>query len=267
MDNKYNNKYNLSIVALLKNESHIIIEWLEHYLYHGVDHFYLINNDSSDAPESIADKYSKYITWLDFSGQGKQQQAYNAIFPLVKSRWVLVVDLDEFAYSPNGLSLLYILDQFKTFDSVGIPWMMYGSSGFIEQPKNVIENFTWRLKSDSPKNVLIKAAANMRHCRGFGVHRHLFKENANSILSNGQPVIGAGFADIFEAKLHKYELLINHYAIQSWEFFKKIKMTRGDSTYHNGKNPRDANYFKSYDFHDVEDLRLKEINKYVSTSI
>ena len=39
--------YNLSVGALFKNESHALEEWLEHYLYHGADHFYLINDGSS----------------------------------------------------------------------------------------------------------------------------------------------------------------------------------------------------------------------------
>ena len=36
--------YNLSILAMFKNESWIIKEWIEHYLLEGVDHFYLIDN-------------------------------------------------------------------------------------------------------------------------------------------------------------------------------------------------------------------------------
>ena len=37
-DNKY-----LAIIATFKNEGHILIEWIEHYLKMGVDHFFFLN--------------------------------------------------------------------------------------------------------------------------------------------------------------------------------------------------------------------------------
>ena len=40
--------YKLSVGALFKNESHSIKEWIKHYLYHGVEHFYLIDDGSTD---------------------------------------------------------------------------------------------------------------------------------------------------------------------------------------------------------------------------
>ena len=33
------------IVAIFKNESHILEEWIQHYIKEGVQHFYLINNE------------------------------------------------------------------------------------------------------------------------------------------------------------------------------------------------------------------------------
>ena len=38
----------LSVGAMFRNESDSIIEWIKHYLYHGVDHIYLINDNSDD---------------------------------------------------------------------------------------------------------------------------------------------------------------------------------------------------------------------------
>ena len=32
--------YNLIVCGMFKNESHVLREWLEHYLYHGADHFF-----------------------------------------------------------------------------------------------------------------------------------------------------------------------------------------------------------------------------------
>ena len=37
-----------TIGAIFKNEAHIMKEWIEHYLYHGIEHIYLINDFSTD---------------------------------------------------------------------------------------------------------------------------------------------------------------------------------------------------------------------------
>jgi len=49
--------FNLSVGALFKNESIIIKEWLEHYIYHGVEHFFLVDDNSDDNYLSIIQPY------------------------------------------------------------------------------------------------------------------------------------------------------------------------------------------------------------------
>ena len=50
-------KYYLSVGAMFKNESHSIDEWIRHYLHHGVDHFYLINDSSTDNSKEVIQPY------------------------------------------------------------------------------------------------------------------------------------------------------------------------------------------------------------------
>ena len=38
-------KYYLSVLAIFKNEKHIMKEWLLHHMKEGVEHFYLIDNE------------------------------------------------------------------------------------------------------------------------------------------------------------------------------------------------------------------------------
>jgi len=54
--------YFLSIGAIFKNESNGLEEWLLNHLNEGVEHFYLINNGSTDNFMPIIEKYNKYIT-------------------------------------------------------------------------------------------------------------------------------------------------------------------------------------------------------------
>ena len=47
----------LSIGAIFKNEEMVIKEWIDHHLFHGVEHFYLINDNSTDASEVVLQPY------------------------------------------------------------------------------------------------------------------------------------------------------------------------------------------------------------------
>ena len=54
--------YKLSIISMFKNESSIIKQWIEHYLEEGVEHFYLIDNGSTDDYNTQIKDYMNYIT-------------------------------------------------------------------------------------------------------------------------------------------------------------------------------------------------------------
>ena len=51
--------YNLSIVAMFKNESSIIKQWIKHYIDEKVDYFYLIDNGSNDNYYDEIKEYNK----------------------------------------------------------------------------------------------------------------------------------------------------------------------------------------------------------------
>ena len=45
------------VLSIFKNETMNLKLWLEHYLWQGVGHFYLIDNGSTDNPLSILQEY------------------------------------------------------------------------------------------------------------------------------------------------------------------------------------------------------------------
>jgi hypothetical protein len=127
----------------------------------------------------------------------------------------------EFFFDPamNNISALFI------------PWSMFGSSDFIQQPKSVRESFTWRMR-ESPgiKKPNGKTIFRVKHLTKVEIHVprvtgemvfagdryeqemftdiHNINENINTIIS-GPP------------------LQLNHFLIQSQEFYRTVKMTRG----------------------------------------
>jgi len=62
-----------------------------------------------------------------------------------------------------------------------------------------------------------------------------------------------------ETALDTHFLHLNHYRIQSWEFYKKVKMTRGDGAVKKfNKNVRTRKYFKLHDYKDMKDTELRD---------
>lgn len=241
----YEEKYELVVASCFKNEGHILKEWVDHYLYHGVDHIYLINDGSNDNYQEILDPYIKngYVTLFNNTKKIDTYPRQSLIYkeylePLLSnSKWWAILDLDEFLYSPKDINLKNII---KKYDNENISqihgrWVMYGSSGNIEQPKLVVPNF---LKRKSNIENQVKSIFKGKDLVKFDVHVHDVKKN--SIIAN------------------ENDLLINHYAIQSWKFFERVKMTRGDLDLYAQTVGvvRDKAYFDKYDYNDIEDNRL-----------
>ena len=110
-----NYKYNLSVCAVFKNEAHVLREWIEHYIAEGVEHFYLINNNSNDNYMNILNRYIKrgMITLKDSSVEWKyaDSNAHKHIFNdnvykhRFETKWMIMVDLDEFMYGRKGRNM------------------------------------------------------------------------------------------------------------------------------------------------------------------
>ena len=84
----------LAILAIFRNEADIMEEWIEHHINEGVDHFYLINNQSTDNYSEILDKYEGKITLYQHDrvhnintiekNMGCQLKSYEKVTPDIK---------------------------------------------------------------------------------------------------------------------------------------------------------------------------------------
>jgi hypothetical protein len=176
-----NNKYYLTIGAIFKNESHILQEWLSHYLYHGVEHFYLLNDKSTDGYMKILQPYinKDIVTLYELEDEGKYNRRQGTLYKqyfmeLVKNKvmkFLMIVDLDEFVYSPLCIDIKNILKKYEDYALIEIDWSIFGSNGHIKQPKYVVDSFT--MKSDDHKIRGFKQICNTDFIISeIGVHEH-----------------------------------------------------------------------------------------------
>lgn len=257
----------ICVVSIFKNEAHIIAEWLNHYIKNGVDIFYLIDNGSTDNYMYILDKYIKTGKVILIKDTIKHQQVnlYNKYFLNVakKCDWVIVVDLDEFMFSRRGFNTIkdYLNSLNNTVNQIFIPWKMFGSSGHINQPKSVIKNFNLRIKYNKAGTIKGKYIVRGSKLIRFNIHYSDINTNSGNITSDNntiklnEPIVKISEQILFNSSLH-----LNHYSIQSLDFFKTVKMTRGDNVNASSDNIRDINYFNAYDYKDIIDNELKNKN-------
>ena len=273
----------LCIVAIFKNESHIIKEWIEHYLYQGVDKFFMIDNGSTDNYYNILEPYIKNnkVELVIDPTKFSQTKLYNKYY-LNKCKayeWVIVCDLDEFIYGRKYCNSIkdFLSKVHNSFSQVFIPWKMFGSNYFDtmdkEQPCSVISSFTKRINNDSDKynnfrSFIIEGGVKYIYSKCIVRTKYLLKLDIHSsntsnknyltsyIQKNNHIHKNESFIRIDEEILENSALHLNHYAIQSLKWFMDIKATRGDACNMSTNNIRDKTYFDSYNFNDIDDLEL-----------
>jgi len=247
------------IGTVFKNESHIMKEWLEHYFFHGVEHIYMINDNSNDNYMDILQPYiDKGVVTLFHADQphylGRQIDMYNIHFiPILKSTyWFGIFDMDEFLYSVIEVDLKNMLKSCENIAQIQIKNTLFGSNNLIEHPKYIVPNFTKRHIQHKDCHQLIKYIINTNYdYASLNIHHAEFLNKDN--MTNGKFI----YLD-YTANLERPCFTLNHYYCQSRDFWDTIKCTRGDV---NNYLKRDDHLFKLHDLNDIEDLRLIEQNK------
>jgi Glycosyltransferase family 92 len=256
----------LSVLAIFKNEADNLAEWIEHYLWQGVDRIYLIDNGSTDGRLRVLRPYvaSGRVRVLWRPARHMQAEHYNEAFELFRlrqrTRWLAVVDLDEFLYGvPPGEmgegkqeqerlaparydcaahTLRARLEALEATApaaaAVYCHWRMFGSRDDPRHPfGSVRTSFVWR---EARLHELVKGVVRADRVRRLGIHAH--------------------DVDGEDARGEDARIRLNHYAIQSRDFFERVKMTRGDSYTASSDGIRDAAYFAVYDNREVHDTLL-----------
>jgi hypothetical protein len=242
--------YKLSVGSIFKNESHSLKEWIEHYLFHGVEHFYLINDSSTDNFQEILKPYIEeglitliHTDWGHYLGRQRAILSHYLLPFLKDNEWFIVVDLDEYLWSPINIDLKETLKHCEHISQIQLCHSLYGSNGYEKQPEFLVKSFTKR-GAEQPYLVYgnQKYILNCKYkFKQLNVHFAEFDDsNENNLMLS-----------------HEY-FILNHYSCQSREHWLNIKCTRGDC---DDYTKRTENDFLMYDINEVEDLGLWEQNK------
>ena len=224
------NTYNLSIVAIMKNEKPYLKEWLEYHRMQGVEHFYLCDNESTDQTKEYLEPYIQkgLITYIFMPGKNKQLYCYEKVVAEYKNetKWLAIIDLDEFLVPLKAKTMVDFLKEFDDVSEVSLYWMNYGDNGSIKRPDGLVtEFFTSHGKFLNHTVKSIVKPGQVIDFKAFGSN-HYVHVNGKSVNEYHEPI---KFMLGFNISADKAR--VNHYILKSFsEFLHKKRRGHPEGT-------------------------------------
>lgn len=262
----------IGITSIQKNRGRYILEWIAFHMAVGFNSFYIYNHGDDDVQKKIliklAQKFPKQIFPHQVSNDVDRPQisAYQHSWLAHKNDCdaMAFIDGDEFLFSPEG----HLPDELSRFfynpvSALGVYWMIYGSSGHIEEPNGlIIENFKRHSRLDFFKNRHIKTIlrggedASINHSHLFSTPRGTYDEInrliVDPIMRELMPSVG--------------KFRINHYVIQSYNYFLEFKKNSGQADLpREYTSPRPNSFFIEHDKNDCDDGTI--YNQIINTKL
>lgn len=238
----FSDTFSVAICAIFKNEQPYLKEWIEFHKLQGVEHFYLYNNQSTDAFLQTLDPYIKnhevtLINWLysykpaentheKVEWLAVQSGAYNDCLKKFGdlNNWIAFIDVDEFLFCPTGTKLPKFLEDYEEFGGIGVNWLLFGTSNLDDlDPKYLlIENLIYCAEENDERNFNIKSIVQPKFTKScLNAHIFSFLEGLN-FVSAEKSLIPSG--SIRSKKVSLNKIRINHYWTRSKNYFIQNKI-------------------------------------------
>lgn len=231
-----NYKYELSVVAIFRDEARFLKEWIEFHKLVGVEHFWLYNNCSKDNFQEVLAPYiaKGEVELIDWSRESLNVEQWNKIQnsaykdgigrSLGLSSWVAVLDTDEFLFPVQCDNLAEFLRGFKGVGAVTANWQMYGTSGIERIPEGylMIDLLQWKLPTEENENIHIKSIVRpiaVQDC----VNPHYFELRAGYAQVDSE---NRTFTGPFSPSVNVSKIRINHYWARDIAFMNEVKVAR-----------------------------------------
>lgn len=249
--NKTQPRYYLSVCAIAKNEGPYFKEWIDWHHNHGVEKFYIYDNESTDCIREVLAPYieSGLVEYTYFPGFKKQLAAYDDCLKRhrFESRWLAFIDLDEFIVPLKDNTVPEFLKKFEDFPVVEVNWLIYGSGGAKKKTSEpVMERFKCHSLPEHYLNRHVKSIVNPRRVFSMIGCHEVARISGYAADSHGNPI-----KHNFREREPQQDIIrINHYAVRSYEEFVE-KQSRGRAAGRTRFINQD--YFDRFDLNDIRE--------------
>jgi hypothetical protein len=232
-------KYELCIAAIFQNEARFLKEWVEFHKSVGVEHFWLYNNNSTDNFHEILQPYIEsglieLIEWPSVQEENDWKHfcfevktgAYNDALRRackVKAKWLALIDIDEFIFSPERKDIRKILNEyFKDVSSIYVNRQTFGMNDITElaSGESLLKNMI--SKGRKELSYLCKSIVKPK-CVKFCANPHYCKMKKGHHIVNGE---GNKIPSYTLEKLYIDKIRINHYWTRDRKYFLEVKIPR-----------------------------------------
>jgi len=245
----------LAVCTIAKNEGVYFEEWIDWHRKMGVEKFYIYDNESSDDTKKILTPYveSGLVEYIFWPGKKQQLPVYDDCIERhrLDTRWIAVIDLDEFIVPIRDKTIPEFLKRFEYFSAVEINWLNYGSGGVkTKEDGLVMDRFKYHSSLSHILNRHVKTIINPRRIFSFIGAHEAARISGSAADSYGQP-ININFRD----REPQHDVIrINHYAVKSYQEFLE-KRTRG--SVRAAVNRYSLDFFDRYDLNDIKETGNK----------
>ena len=149
-----------------------------------------------------------------------QRRAYADCLQRVRGqvRWLALVDIDEFLFSPRSETLAPVVRDYEKYPAVVAHWQIYGSSHHKDATdESVIGRFTHRARTDWVRNRKVKSIVDPSRTLepiGTGCHHFAYHDGAQAVNERGEPVA--------RKRRQRYKKILRPFYRQlapAWNFF------------------------------------------------
>jgi hypothetical protein len=228
-------RFDVTVMAILKNEAPNMEEWLCHHLAIGVDHFFLYDNGSTDELHEVLKPYADHgiVTTVYFPMRGLQRDANNHVVRFFgdTAEWIAYVDIDEFLVPEHDEPIGAVMARFPDAEQVLVSRKEFCYSG-QRTPVAGLVTETYREYSEhvprmGTSEILAKPIVRPRGVARVGIH-NAYTVHGRTVNTAGQPT--AEEATVIEDPSYA-NLQMNHYFTKSWQEFQ-AKRTRATTSTH-----------------------------------
>ena len=228
-------RFDVSVMAILKDEAPNMEEWLCHHMAIGVDHFFLYDNGSTDDLHEVLRPYADHgiVTCLYFPMRGLQRDANNHVvrFLGATTEWLAYVDIDEFLVPEQDESIGDVMRRFPDAEQVLVSRKEFCYSGHRTPPRGLVTESYRQSSRGVPRmgtsEIIAKPIVRPAGIARVGIH-NATTVHGRTVNTAGQPT--SEEATVIEDPSYA-NLQMNHYFTKSWQEFQAKRQRATTSTH------------------------------------
>jgi hypothetical protein len=222
----------LALATAYRDDAAYLREWIEFHRLVGVERFFLYDNGSTDDHRDALAPYvdEGVVVVHDWpiavmGDTGRPTGLIRAFDHCVSehrdaARWIGFIDVDEFLFSPAGMTVTELLRSYEQAPGVVVHRAEFGTSGHRTQPPGLVtESYLHRARHHPDSRAYYKSIVDpSRVVRCASVHHFVYRD-ALAVDENQRPVRAGIRPD--KTFVSFARLRINHYRTKSEEELRR----------------------------------------------